>query len=65
MELDYRNMAKLVDIRKMQIQDVSLEMDRYNEEYVELDKIRNSIAKIILLERQDFEKSKEENLDEV
>ena len=51
MELDYIKLARLVDIRKEQIKDVSLEYDYFNEEYLELEKIRIALAKLILLER--------------
>ena len=51
MTIDYVEFAKLVDTRKKQIQDISLEMDIFNEEYIELEKIRVSLAKLILLQR--------------
>jgi len=51
MTIDYIEFAKLVDTRKKQIQDISLELDIFNEEYIELEKIRVSLAKLILLQR--------------
>ena len=51
MELDYTEMAKLIDIRKAQIKDASLEYNYFNSEYLELEKIRISLAKLILLKR--------------
>ena len=53
MEIDYRNLTELITIRMKQIEDVSLEMDRFNTEYIELDKIRHSVAKMLILERGD------------
>jgi hypothetical protein len=53
MKIDYIEMARLVDIRKKQIEDASLEYEYFNKEYVELEKIRKSLTELILLERND------------
>jgi len=52
MTLNYQEITKLVDIRKKQIQDISLEVDYYNKEYIELEKIRKSLTELLLLERE-------------
>jgi hypothetical protein len=60
MTIDYKELAKLVDIRQKQISDCSLELEFYNKEYNELNKIRKSLTELILLERKnwkDFEVS--------
>ena len=51
MTLNYKDIAKLVDIRQKQIQDISLESEFYNKEYIELSKIRESLTELILLQR--------------
>ncbi len=58
MTLDYKELAKLVDIRKMQIEDASKELHYFCKEYIELEKIRKSLTELIILERKqwkDFE----------
>ena len=57
MELDYRNMTQLIDIRMKQLDDVSKTHEYFNKEYVELMKIRKSLSNLLILERktwQDF-----------
>ena len=54
MTIDYKELAKLVDIRQKQISDASLELEFYNKEYNELNKIRKSLTELILLERKDW-----------
>lgn len=58
MELDYRNMTQLIDIRMKQLDDVSKTHEYFNKEYVELMKIRKSLSNLLILERktwQDFD----------
>jgi hypothetical protein len=55
MKIDYKEMARLVDIRMKQIYDASLEIDYFNKEYNELQKIRDSLTELILLERKNWE----------
>ena len=52
MELDYRNMRDLVEIRMKQIDQVSLEDAHYNGEYMALKKISLGISDIIILEKK-------------
>ena len=52
MTIDYVNMAKLIDTRMKQINDAALEYDRWNDEFVRLEKIRKLIAEIIVIERK-------------
>ena len=52
MELDYRNMRDLVEIRMKQIDQVSLEDTHYNGEYMALKKISLGISDIIILEKK-------------
>ena len=56
MELDYRNMMDLVQIRQKQIEDVALEREYFNTEYTALEEIRQKLAKILILERTPVEK---------
>ena len=51
MELNYAENARLIDIRMRQIDDASREHQYFNKEWVELNKIRNAFAELILLER--------------
>ena len=51
MELDYRNMMDLVQIRQKQIDQISLERDYFNTEYQALEEIKQQLAKILILER--------------
>ncbi len=51
MELDYKNMTALVDIRLKQINDASMYHEYFNKEYRELSKIRKSLTELLLLER--------------
>jgi hypothetical protein len=52
MKLDYRNITDLIDIRMRQIQDASLEIEYFNQEWNELSTIRKSLTKLLLLERK-------------
>ncbi len=51
MELNYRNMTDLVDVRLKQINDASMEHEYFNKEYRELDNIRKALTELLLLER--------------
>ncbi len=51
MELDYRNMTDLVDVRLKQINDASMYHEYFNKEYRELSMIRKSLTELLLLER--------------
>jgi len=58
MTIDYNGMAKLIDIRLQQIDDISKESPYYNKEYLELSKIRKSLGELMLLSRtkwQDYD----------
>ena len=59
MELDYRNLDKLVQIRQTQIEDKSLENDYFNTEYQALEAIKKQLAVILILERNPEEMLKE------
>jgi hypothetical protein len=59
MELNYTDMARLIDIRMKQIHDAALEIDYFNKEFIELQKMRDSITELILLERYNPEEYKE------
>jgi len=52
MELDYRNMMDLVQVRQKQIEDVALEREYFNTEHQALEEIRQQLAKILILERK-------------
>ncbi len=55
MTIDYKELARLVDIRVKQIDDASKEYDYFNKEYQELKKIREGLTNLILLERKSWE----------
>ena len=54
MQIDYKELAKLVDIRKNQIEDASKELHYFCKEYIALEKIRKSLTELILLERKNW-----------
>ncbi len=51
MEIDYKSMTALIDIRLKQIDCASKEHEYFNKEHRELAKIRKSLTELILLER--------------
>ena len=54
MELDYKNMTGLIDIRMKQIDDASKTHEYFNKEYISLTKIREQLVHLNLLERKDW-----------
>ena len=52
MELDYRNIMDLVQIRQKQIDQISLEREYFNIEYMALEEIKQHLANILILERK-------------
>jgi len=52
MQLDYRNLDKLVQIRQKQIEDKALERDYFNAEYQALEEIKQQLATLLILERK-------------
>jgi hypothetical protein len=55
MQIDYRQMTKMINIRMNQIEDASLQMERFNTEYQALNEVKHLIAKILIVERGDEE----------
>ena len=51
MEIDYKEFARLVDIRLKQIDEISKESFYFNKEYRELKNLRDASTELILLER--------------
>jgi len=54
--IDYRDMLNQINIRMAIIMDISLEEDTYNEEWLELDRIKNSIYKILKIKKAQDDK---------
>ena len=54
MELDYKNITGLVDIRMKQIDEASRTHEYFNKEYISLMKIRNQLTELNLLERKNW-----------
>ena len=52
MEIDYKSMRNLIDIRHNQIDDASKENPYFNKEYLELKKISTAVSSLIILERK-------------
>ena len=64
MEINYKQMSELIDIRMKQISDASLEYEYFNQEFNKLQKIRNEISQLLILERKnwkDMEPKKKES----
>ena len=59
MTIDYKELARLVDTRKKQIQDAALEYNYFNKEYTALEDIRKSLTELILLERKHWKEFEE------
>ena len=55
MQLDYISMRELISIRIKQIDDASKENPYFNKEYLELQKIYDSLSSLIVLERKSVE----------
>ena len=51
MTIDYKELRALVDVRLKQIEDASLEYEKYNQERTELLNIKASINRVIMNER--------------
>lgn len=54
MEINYKQMSELIDIRMKQISDASLEYEYFNQEFNKLQKIRNEISQLLILERKNW-----------
>ena len=55
MEIDYRQMTNLIDIRMKQIEDASLEYEYFCKEMNSLERIRKELTELLLLERKNWE----------
>ena len=55
MKLDYRKMRKYVEIRMKQIEDKSLELYYFCDEYNELQVIKKSLTNLMIIERRTVE----------
>ena len=51
--MQYKNMLHKITNRMKLIEQLALESDRYNEEYIELCHLRNSLYKLAKLEAKD------------
>lgn len=64
MEINYKQMANLIDVRMKQIFDASLEYEYFSQEFNHLQNIRNELSKVLVLERKNWkemEPKKKEN----
>jgi hypothetical protein len=55
MELDYRQIWDLTQVRKKQIEDAALELDRFNTEDRLLNELQGTLRELMLLDRKQWD----------
>ncbi len=60
MQLDYKEMIKLVRIRKAQIKDASFEVEKFNTEFVKLGEVEILLADLIVNDRVEIKRVENE-----